>query len=86
MEWMCNDDYYAGICPARTRQGHCTTEFGCRHRVCVPRQVVTNGDKIRAMGDKELAEFLYTFFWGRKAIRLLNLEKWLQDTATDMKG
>ena len=40
---------------------------------------MTNADRIRAMSDKELAKFLYDFFWGRKnQVRLFNLEKWLQ--------
>ena len=45
---------------------------------------MTNADRIRAMSDKELAKFLYDFFWGRKEqVRLFNLEKWLQQPAEE---
>ena len=45
---------------------------------------MTTADRIRAMSDKELAKFLYDFFWGRKEqVRLFNLEKWLQQPAEE---
>ena len=45
---------------------------------------MTNADRIRAMPDKELAKFLYDFFWGRKEqVRIFNLEKWLQMTSEE---
>ena len=42
----------------------------------------TNADRIRAMSDEELAEWLYKFFWGRrKDITPFNIEKWLLNPA-----
>ena len=71
----------------------CRTE--CRHERN-PREIVikwgaykppmTNADRIRAMDDETLAEFLYRYFWGRLA-NLPNREErlleWLQQPAEE---
>lgn len=36
----------------------CFSDGKCRYKRDCPHKVVTNGDRIRAMGDEELAEFL----------------------------
>lgn len=71
----------------------CRTD--CRHERN-PREIVikcgaykppmTNADRIRAMDDETLAEFLYRYFWGRLA-NLPNREErlleWLQQPAEE---
>lgn len=67
----------------------------CRHERN-PREIVitcgaytppmTNADRIRAMDDETLAEFLYRYFWGRLAKppnREERLLEWLQQTAEE---
>lgn len=73
-------------CKYITKNGRCGLKgsYAYRHGcfgedMCGCREPMTNADRIRAMPDKELAKFLYDFFWGRKEqVRLFNLEKWLQ--------
>lgn len=51
----------------------------------VPKSV-TNGDRIRAMSDEEVAEFLYRYFWGREkdmAIAKHRIAEWLQQLAEE---
>lgn len=54
----------------------CKYEKSCGYEVCVPEYcsdfeeaTVTNGDRIRAMTDKELAEFLAKKFTGNEAVK-----------------
>ena len=59
----------------------CHTCCGAR---CKPQ---TNADRIRAMSDEELAEWLYKFFWGRcKEISPFNIEKWLRQPVKGGEG
>lgn len=51
---ICNSEYHTGICPAKTKDGRCKSEFPCRHKVSPPKPQ-TNADRIRAMTDEELA-------------------------------
>lgn len=49
-------------------------------------EIITNADRIRAMDDETLAEFLYRYFWGRLATppnREERLLEWLQQTAEE---
>ena len=51
-----------------------------------PSQAQSNADRIRAMSDEELAEFLYRYFWGRLPklyIGQKGLFDWLQQPAED---
>lgn len=70
----------------------------CRHERN-PREIVvkcgaykppmTNADRIRAMSDEKLAEFLYRYFWGRLSklpSRKERLLEWLQQTAEEGDG
>lgn len=50
----CNSDYYAGICPARKRNGDCVSQYPCRHKIEPPKPK-TNADHIRSMTDAEFA-------------------------------
>ena len=43
--------------------------------------VITNADRIRAMGDEELAKWIDNFFWGNKKVNLFDILKWLQQPA-----
>lgn len=54
---ICDDDFYAGKCPARKEDGTCISKFPCSHKVEPPKPP-TNADCIRSMSDDELAEFL----------------------------
>lgn len=56
----CNSDYHADICPARRRNGDCTSEYPCRHKVELHKPK-TNSDNVRCMNDEELAT-LYNEF------------------------
>ena len=57
---ICDDDFYACKCPARKEDGRCVSKFPCSHKVEPPKPP-TNADRIRAMTDEELAEFLWNF-------------------------
>ena len=51
-----------------------------------PHETPSNADRIRAMDDETLAEFLYRYFWGRLANppnREERLLEWLQQTAEE---
>ena len=50
---ICDDDFYAGKCPARKEDGRCVSKFPCSHKVEPPKPP-TNADRIRAMSDEEL--------------------------------
>lgn len=54
---ICDDDFYAGKCPARKEDGRCVSKFPCSHKVEPPKPP-TNADRIRAMTDEELLGFL----------------------------
>ena len=48
--------------------------------------IETNADHIRAMSDKELAKFLYRYFWGREKdmpIAKHRIAEWLQQPAEE---
>lgn len=80
---ICDDDFYAGKCPARKEDGRCVSKFPCSHKVEPPKPS-TNADRIRAMSDEELARWLYNFFWGgKKYIHLSCILGWLQLPAED---
>ena len=51
---ICDDDFYAGKCPARKEDGRCVSKFPCSHKVEPPKPP-TNADRIRAMSDEQLA-------------------------------
>lgn len=57
---ICNSEYHTGICPAKTKDGRCKSEFPCRHKVSPPKPQ-TNADRIRAMTDEELAVKISAF-------------------------
>ena len=54
---ICDDPFYTGICPARTEDGQCVSKFPCSHKVEPPKPP-TNADRIRAMSDMELAQWM----------------------------
>lgn len=54
---ICDDDFYAGKCPARKEDGRCVSKFPCSHKVEPPKPP-TNADRIRAMSDKELGVWI----------------------------
>ena len=49
------------IASCRLGEQGCFSDGKCRYKRECPHKVVTNGDRIRAMGDEELAEFLIQF-------------------------
>lgn len=67
------------VCPLF---GDCVVAFRNEQK----KRVRTNADRIRAMDDETLAEFLYRYFWGRLA-NLPNREErlleWLQQPAEE---
>lgn len=54
---ICDDPFYTGICPARTKDGQCVSKFPCSHKVEPPKPP-TNADRIRSMTDEELANII----------------------------
>lgn len=68
--------------PACPLFGDCVVAFQNEQK----KWVQTNADRIRAMDDETLAEFLYRYFWGRLA-NLPNREErlleWLQQPAEE---
>lgn len=54
---ICDDDFYTGICPARKEDGQCVSKFPCSHKAEPPKPP-TNADRIRAMSDEEMAEWV----------------------------
>lgn len=68
--------------PACPLFGDCVVAFRYEQK----KRVQTNADRIRAMSDEELAEFLYKFFWGRIQTvpnRTGRLLEWLQQPAEE---
>ena len=62
---ICDDDFYAGKCPARKEDGRCVSKFPCSHKVEPPKPP-TNADRIRAVSDEELADFISSIAYDRE--------------------
>ena len=83
---ICDDDFYAGKCPARKEDGRCVSKFPCSHKVEPPKPS-TNADRIRAMSDEELAVLIareivhvpHSGFYVAKSAWL----RWLQETVEE---
>lgn len=56
--WKTIRIYYDGTCAEPNWQGDCKYMQGCE-AVPVPKQRITNADRIRAMNDEELANVMY---------------------------
>lgn len=76
----------------RGKNGLCHNNEGCNELNCeffdgtggYRVEIKTNADRIRAMSDEELADWLNKFFWGRrKDISPFNSEKWLKQPVKD---
>lgn len=75
-ETCCNMTFYGGKIYCDNQNGFCHL-----HDELPP---YTNADRIRDMGDEELAKWLSDFFWGRKSdVRLLDIEDWLKQPVKD---
>lgn len=77
---ICDDDFYAGKCPARKEDGRCVSKFPCSHKVEPPKPP-TNADRIRAMSDEELAKLLCCTGW--RMIEQKECLEWLQQPAEE---